>query len=87
MSSELQFERLTKAAVAMSYMFSDAKVLIFLHIPKLLLIIYGLISISGLIGLDISFILCELFDYSIFLCIFATENKKEYGYDEISTEN
>ena len=36
MSSELQFERLTKAAVAMSfYMSTGAKVLIFLHIPIL----------------------------------------------------
>ena len=35
MSSELQFERLTKAAVAFSYMSSVAKVRIFLHIPML----------------------------------------------------
>ena len=36
MSSELQFERLTKAAVAMSfYMSTGAKVLISLHIPIL----------------------------------------------------
>jgi hypothetical protein len=52
MSSELQFERLTKAAVAMSfYMSTGAKVLIFLHIPILFIdYLMGSYQFHGLKG-------------------------------------
>ena len=40
-----------------------------------MLFIYGLIPISGFKGLDFIVILCEFFDYSEFIRIFAPENK------------